>query len=143
MTAAPALHVVWSDEGGPLPDYAKHGRRAVRWAPWAPAIVLPHIPHHCAVCGYDGRPWISTGHLQPLPGETYTVRQRSEHNTDRRYGIERQVPAWPIGQLGLLHVGPAHAGMLPSRSTARSGSNSRPRTRGDGTRSVPLASGHS
>jgi DNA segregation ATPase FtsK/SpoIIIE-like protein len=60
---------------------------------------MAHIPHGCDACSYDGRPWLSIGALQPLPGETTTVQEHRGHEPGRVYGIERQVPARPVSQL--------------------------------------------
>jgi hypothetical protein len=81
------------------PPVAELDGHTIRWDDWEVAPLITHIVHECERCGYDGQPWIVTGCMMPLPGETVASYRPRKLRSGRTYDKACLVPAWPIRRL--------------------------------------------
>lgn len=94
--------LVW-DVSPPLLDYPEHGGRRVVWQPWEQPRTFVCGPgvgaNTCEECGFAGWLLVAVGEVQPAAGDTFTSHEKRSRRTGRMYGVDHQVPAWPVLQL--------------------------------------------
>lgn len=93
------LRLVRPDDGGAAPAYPEHRGRPVTWRGWEQPKPTSHLTLVCGVCGSGDRLWVAAGLVGPLPDDKFRVLERAFIGGGSEYGIERDVPAWPVFEL--------------------------------------------
>ncbi|MFG2001732.1 hypothetical protein ACGFNU_21530 [Spirillospora sp. NPDC048911] len=87
----------------PAPDYVEHQGRPVTWRPWERPKPMAHVTLVCESCGCGDWLWVAAGLVGPLPDDRFQFVERAFARDGREYGVERDVPAWPVFELFAYH----------------------------------------